>query len=260
MASEPEETAGRLQRAVDAYLDHSGIRWVQAVVTSRSGIEAMRLTQAGYEHLADVRHLMCTSDQFSRRRWPSDLRFAMVGPGQEPRLAELVERTYCGALDCARLGPTQPVQDVLLSYRRIGVYCPQWWFLVQLAGQDIGCVLLADHPEHAQCELLYLGIVPERRGHGWGLHATRHAQRVAGRAGRGRLTLSVDNSNGPARTVYTRAGFRPWHRHCVYIRRAYPTPPSLGRQACSTALNTDVAPPRPAVTDSPTGFPRGSQS
>jgi mycothiol synthase len=217
--SEPEETAGELQRAVDAYLDRSGIRWVQAVVKSPAAIEAIRVRRAGYQHLADVNHLMCTSDQFPCRREPSDLQFAVVGPGQELRLAELVERTYHGTLDCVRLGPTQPVQDVLRSYRRIGVHCPHWWFLVQLGGQDIGCVLLADHAEHDQSELLYLGIVPEQRGHGWGLQATRHAQWLAGRAGRERLILAVDDTNGPARNVYTQAGFRLWDRQSVYARR-----------------------------------------
>jgi len=83
----------------------------------------------------------------------------------------------------------------------------------------MGCVLLADHPEHDQSELMYLGIVPEQRGHGWGLQATRHAQWLARRAGRERLILAVDDTNGPARNVYTQAGFRLWDRRSVYARR-----------------------------------------
>lgn len=224
-ADEPEETARRLQQAVDAYLDRARIGLIQAIVDSRSVIEGIRLTHAGYQHLADLDYLVCDADRFPRHPPTTRLRFQAFRPGNEQQLAELVERTYHGTLDCSRLDPARPVTEVLQSYRRTGVYRPQWWFLAQLDGDDIGCLLLADHPAHAQVELMYIGIVSEHRGRGWGLHATRHAQWVTGHAGRQRLILAVDDSNWPARNVYLQAGFQKCDRQSVYVRPARsPTP------------------------------------
>lgn len=218
-SNEVEDVAHQLQQAVDAYLNQTGVTAVQAIVQSRRVIEAIRLTRAGYEHLADLDYLISTCDVFPHRRPTSGLKFEPLRPGLESHMAEVVERTYQNTLDCSRLDTGQSVQDVLRSYRRTGVYSPQWWFLVRHHGSDIGCILLADHPEHNQCELMYMGIVPEQRGKGWGLKATRYVQWVVGREGRERMVLAVDDANWPARDVYTSAGFRHGDRRSVYIRK-----------------------------------------
>ena len=177
---EPEDTAVRLQSAVDDYLDRERVVVVQAVLPVRAVTDAMRLVRAGYQHLADLDYLVCHSDRFPREKPPSDLDFEPFSPSDTTRLGKLVERTYVDSLDCVGLDGMRPIEDVLAGYRETGRYRPDWWLFVRHPGQDVGCMLLADHPEHDQCELMYLGMVPEVRGRGWGVQATRHAQWMIG--------------------------------------------------------------------------------
>jgi ribosomal protein S18 acetylase RimI-like enzyme len=116
------------------------------------------------------------------------------------------------------LNGVRDLQDVLAGYRATGVYADHWWLLIQHDGRDAGCLILTDHPTENQMELIYLGIVPEFHGRGFGLAATRHAQALARRAGRPRLILAVDSTNGPAQAVYQQAGFMRWDRKKVLLR------------------------------------------
>ena len=99
-----------------------------------------------------------------------------------------------------------------------GAFAPDQWLIVRHQGRDVGCLLLADHPEPGNRELVYMGLVPAVRGHGWGSHITQHAQWLARQAGRPRLVLAVDAANGPAIRVYESLGFRAWDRKSVYLR------------------------------------------
>ena len=76
-------------------------------------------------------------------------------------------------------------------------------------GVDVGCLLIADWPQNDQWELIYMGVVPEARGRGYGVAVVRQAQWLAGCAGRQRLVLAVDTANEPAMRVYAAAGFSP---------------------------------------------------
>ncbi|MHB8953962.1 MAG: GNAT family N-acetyltransferase [Pirellulaceae bacterium] len=215
---EPEETAFQLQAAVDDYLDREHVVVIQAVLSVRAVTDAMRLVRAGYYHLADLNYLVCHLDDFPHERPATDLDFEPFSPGDPIRLRKLVARTYLESLDCAGLDHSRPLADVLEGYRETGRYRPEWWLAVRHDGHDVGCVLMADHPEHDQCELMYLGIVPEMRGRGWGIEATRHVQWLMRRVPRERMILAVDDTNWPAQGVYSSTGFDIWDRRCVYVR------------------------------------------
>jgi hypothetical protein len=133
-------------------------------------------------------------------------------------MARLVERTYQGSLDCPALDGVRRIADVLEGYRAIGIFDPTRWIIARHREQDIGCLLLADHPRDHQWELVYMGVVPEARGHGWGVAIARHAQWLARQAGRKRLVLAVDAANLPAIAVYAAAGFVTWDHRSVYLR------------------------------------------
>jgi ribosomal protein S18 acetylase RimI-like enzyme len=85
-------------------------------------------------------------------------------------------------------------------------------------GRDVGVLLLADHPRAGHWELMYMGLVPEARGHGWGRHIARHAQWLARCAAVERIVLAVDAANRPALAMYERAGFAEWDRRSVFVR------------------------------------------
>ncbi len=134
------------------------------------------------------------------------------------RFAAVVERTYVGTRDCPRLDGVRPIGEVLEGYQAVGCFEPARWFLVRRAGDDIGCLLLADHPPHKLWEIVYMGIIPEARGNGLGLAVTRHAQWLAGTAGAERLVLAVDAANEPAIKGYAAAGFTSWDRRSVFLK------------------------------------------
>jgi hypothetical protein len=167
--------------------------------------------------LANLVYLVSSCDHFPQAEPRGELQFQCFAPADELRLGQLIERTYAGSLDCSELDGIRVISDVLSGYRETGEYRPDWWLFAQHAGQDVGCVLLADHPDHDQAELMYMGVVPEMRGRGWGEQITRYAQWMVGQAPRKRMVLAVDDHNWPAQGIYSTTGFDHWDRRCVYV-------------------------------------------
>ena len=220
VAGESDDTGFQLQNAVDQYLDAAGTAVTQAVVDARNGGDATGLKRAGYRYLADLDYLISFLDSFPQERPVSELQFRSLPTDDERRLESLVQRTYIGSLDCPQLGGSRRIEDVLRGYRETAVYRHDWWLVATHNDQDVGCVLLADHPDYNQCELIYLGIVPETRGRGWGFQATRYAQWLMRTAARQRMLLALDAANWPAHRMYLAAGFDSWDRRSVYVRTA----------------------------------------
>jgi ribosomal protein S18 acetylase RimI-like enzyme len=139
-------------------------------------------------------------------------------PAKHARLAQLVEATYRETLDCPSMNGVRSIEDVLAGYKASGRFAPQHWLLATHQGQDVGCLLLTDYPDQENFELVYMGIVPESRGRGWGVELARYAQWRAGQAGRQRLVLAVDALNRPALQAYQAVGFSPWDQRSVYLK------------------------------------------
>ena len=67
-------------------------------------------------------------------------------------------------------------------------------------------------------ELVYMGLVPDARGNGWGRAMVRHAQWLARRRDRSQLVLAVDQKNLPALAMYEAASFVGWDNRSVWMR------------------------------------------
>jgi ribosomal protein S18 acetylase RimI-like enzyme len=89
---------------------------------------------------------------------------------------------------------------------------------VRAAGEDVGVVLLAEHVKPRNWELMYMGLVREVRGRGWGRQIARYTQWLARGARIERILVAVDASNEPAAAVYRETGFEMWERRAVYLR------------------------------------------
>ena len=183
-----------------------------------AGADAEALLAAGFQHVSDLLYLVCLADDFPTHPPCPELQFEPYSPALHARFAQLVDATYEDTLDCPAVNGVRDVDDVLQGYRATGHFSPKRWFIVRHQGEEIGCLILTDYPEHATWELIYLGLLPAARGRGWGVGIVRHALWLAGQASRNRLVLAVDAANEPALRMYAAAGFQAWDQTSVYIR------------------------------------------
>ncbi|MGO8749648.1 MAG: GNAT family N-acetyltransferase [Thermoguttaceae bacterium] len=215
---EGEDTAIQLLGAVAVRLGALGVRLACVLLDHVADEDDRVLTSSRFQHLANLSYLVSSQEQFPTALPPSPLEFEAYRPEHHDRFAKLMEATYEGTLDCPGLEGLRAMEDVLAGYRGTGAFSPERWLIVRYKGQDIGCLLLADHPDQEQWELAYMGLVKGARGQGLGRKIVRHAQWLTQSAGRSRLVLAVDAANRPAAEVYTSSGFRQWARRSVYIR------------------------------------------
>lgn len=215
---ENEAVGDQLQEFLDSQLEALGIRMAQAVLPDREHSDAQRLERVGYRHAADLLYLVSQLGQCEVTPTKSDVDFVPYSQTDRKRLSAIVERTYIDTLDIPVLNGVRDMDDVLNGYEQTGEFSPDRWFFIQNDGENVGCLLLNDHPGQQQWELVYMGIVPEARGNGWGRQATRYARQLAKNAGRERLILAVDATNDPAVSAYTRAGFFELLRRSVFLK------------------------------------------
>jgi len=215
-----EQAAAELLEVACGFLSRQPISMAQSVLLSRNDPQAARLGRVGFAPLADLAYLVATRARFPAvRPGPPVLEFESYQTRLHERLTSIVLRTYQQTLDCPQLSGARDVNDVLRGYRDTGRFAPDHWQFVRHQARDIGCLLLADFPETGHMELVYMGIVPEARGHGWGIEIARHAMWVARQADRSRLVLAVDQQNTPALAMYELACFVTWERRTVFVRR-----------------------------------------
>jgi mycothiol synthase len=228
----PDETeaARATLRAAAEFIDRRGIPLAQMPVGEGDGYSEEMQAACGFPKFAELAYLFAEVPSSSNTEsWEASSEASSEGEceglhfvsraGNEPqRLASVLEQTYIGTLDCPALDGVRPMDEVLEGYRAQGRYSPEDWYLVQQDGEDVGALLLAEHPGYGNWELVYMGLIPSARGRGCGNHIIRFALETAARRGAERLVLAVDNANTPALRAYERAGFVRWDRRIVYAR------------------------------------------
>ncbi len=218
VAGEPLETARQLLFQGIDDLPRPAIRMVQCLLPPDAGTDVQLLVDAGFQRVSDLLYLVCLADQFPSGPPCAELQFQPYVDTLHARFAQLVEATYEDSLDCPVVNGVRNTDDVLQGYRASGCFAPERWLIVRHQGEEIGCLILTDYPEHATWELIYMGILPAARGRGRGVEIVRHAQWLCRQSLGKRLVLGVDAANEPALRMYATAGFRAWDRTTVYIR------------------------------------------
>jgi RimJ/RimL family protein N-acetyltransferase len=211
-------TSRRMMEAMDRFLGKSQTRVGQSLLAQREGPDADLLLGCGYRYAARLAYMAAPAMVAKQRPPTAELAFTKYAISQYERLARVVAATYVGTRDIPALDGARSLNDVLEGYRQTGAFDPSRWFFVQYQGQDVGCLLLADHPRSGHCELVYMGLVPTVRGRGWGLDMARYALQQTDLLGRHLLVLAVDGDNDPALVTYARAGFTEWDRRCVFLK------------------------------------------
>jgi mycothiol synthase len=199
-------------------LASAGVQLVQALISPTQTVEADLLRSGGLAHVANLLYLSSPAEQFPDHPPANSCSLEVVHPAAMTRLARLVDRTYQGTLDCPRIDGLRETTDVLDGYRAIGEFRPELWQIARFDGEDVGCLLINLHREGNQAEIVYVGLVPEVRGRGFGLELTRQAQWMARTAECEQVVLAVDAANGPAIRMYAAAGFAAWDEKAVWLR------------------------------------------
>ncbi|GAB4141099.1 MAG: hypothetical protein Tsb009_10770 [Planctomycetaceae bacterium] len=184
--------------------------WIaQCLLDPHARRDRARLARNGFPHLVDLHYL---SRNLSEPIWESNAppleTMTYREENNHHRFAKILERTYIDSLDCPGVQGTRTGDDAILSHKSTGVFLPDQWTLFQIAGKDVGVLILADHPEQNAWELVYMGLVPEARGAGYGREILRLGLCAARAAGKESLCLAVDSQNHYARRVYDEAGFQ----------------------------------------------------
>ena len=213
-----KEVAKQLVAQAVTYLDATDVSMTQTLLAREDNSATDLLQQAGFFHLADLSYLVRECDRSSVTSGAADLEFEDFAASQRSRLAQLLERTYVGTLDCPGLNGIRHIDDVIDGYQATGVFQPQHWKFVRHEDRDVGVLLLTDHPGPQHWEIVYMALVPEARGRGWGQQICRQALRLAAVAGQLRVVLAVDQKNSPALLMYEQAGFQQWDTRVVFLR------------------------------------------
>lgn len=213
-----ESLAPALLRALDEELSQGGVRLAQALLHGDQVEAKERLVAGGYQTAATLLYMVCERGSFPSAGPKSDVELSLLTAADEPQLHAVIEATYDGTLDCPLLNGLRSTADVVASYRAVGDYRPDLWRLVRRRGEVVGCLILADHPELSNLELIYLGVIPSARGSGLGLLLTQAALWTARELGRQRVVLAVDAANTPAIALYEAAGFMGFDQRQVLIK------------------------------------------
>jgi len=234
---EPDSTVTLLFDAAWAYLRQHSILLAKTLLPLGDLSSALLAQRGGMLYIADLLYLVSQeknkrfntakrterSDKKNQKKFaPHEEDFAEIvtyNEANHERFVRVIEATYEGSLDCPALAGLQSVDDVLLDYRSIGVFDPHLWKILRHDNQDIGCLLLADHPHRNFMELLYLGLIPECRGRGLGKKLVGLAQQTMRQIGRGRLITAVDAANSPAIQTYTAMDFQTWQQRRLHVKK-----------------------------------------
>ena len=200
------------------FLDEQEISLAQVLLSTQAEGIAKLLSSSGFQHLTDLQYLFVDEQRLPANEPKNTLHFEPAAGEQPDRLCRLVEQTYQGTCDCPAINGVRTMQDVLTGYQATGIYDPQQWYFVQHQQQDVGVLLLNQHPPGMNWELVYMGVIPTARGNGFGWQIANYAQWKAGQGGAERLVLAVDEANEPALAMYARAGFIAWDRRRIFAR------------------------------------------
>jgi ribosomal protein S18 acetylase RimI-like enzyme len=214
---EDQQTVTALAQAVVRVLDDTAIEMTQALLPSSDASAASILQAVGFRRLAELLYMSCEAACFPAQP-PGELEFEAYSGAKRDRLTALVEQTYEQTLDCVALNGRRTIDEVINGYQSTGVFRPENWRIVRGQGQDVGVLLLAEHPQAGHWELMYMGLVPAARGRRWGPLIAEYAKWLERGAGVERIVLAVDAANTPALRMYRTAGFEMWDRRLVYVR------------------------------------------
>jgi len=226
---ERQRRAATLRTALHDLRDHPGIRLAQALPEPSETWSMEACLAAGMTPVGTLSYLRADLTRTAGERapgmddpgWPEGVgcrSLADVPSGlRETTLAEVLERSYEGTLDCPELCGLRSPEDVIESHQATGIYDPARWWFIESDGAPEGCVLMTHCPEQSSVELVYLGLSPQLRGRGVARIALERAIESCRDTGASSVTCAVDRRNAPARRLYDTLGFTEFTSRKAYV-------------------------------------------
>lgn len=218
-------SAPTLLRGARHWAASKGFSIVQAVIDTADNDAALLLRENGFPHLVDLLYLQAETPLGRREqraapatntKKKTEVSFESIGQLPSPRLECILGRIQESSLDCPGLKDVLSPLQAIEGFRHQGQFTPEHWCILRQKGQDAGALLMAPHPQTLCWELIYMGVLPHKRGHGLGQELVREALSRAAHHGAERVLLSVDARNDQARRLYEQTGFRVYARRSLY--------------------------------------------
>lgn len=167
---------------------------------------------AGFQHAATLVQMECIEIPMRYDESPLAYEFLPVRfvPFSEISYAEwcrLVEQTYLGTLDVPKLNGVRTTEATLRGYAVGQAWDALQWWSIHIDEDPIGCLMLTPLSERT-CELTYLGLIPEARGHRYSPEIMDFIGQWMNQHAMEQIVLAVDEKNAPAIHLYQSFGFR----------------------------------------------------
>jgi len=209
------ELQNRLAAAGLEFLRQRGVKVAHAILPDFAQAGALiRAGLAPMTHLAYFKHDLTRLPPVPQSEWDL-VSFDPVAPA---RFQEVLLATYAGTLDCPELNDTRTADEIVAGHVAQGDFRAERWQLAEKYGAAIGVVMATALKDSAAWDLSYMGVVPQRRGQGWGKSLIGWALRAAKLGTATELQVAVDQRNLPALGLYRALGFVEVGRRVVLYK------------------------------------------
>jgi len=219
-------TDGEQSSLVDALIqdvcrrfDENGVWLGQCVLETDATADRAALCRNGFTHLSDLCYLQRSFNSLLPQQPDVACEAISFSPASNrERFEKIIEQTYIGTLDCPEFHGYRTGSEALESHRLSGEFHPDRWWVFSVNQEDVGVLLMNDHPAKDAWEVVYMGVAPSARGKGYGRAILWHGLDEARRAGRGSVLLAVDGKNLYANNIYNGMGFIEIASRAVHVR------------------------------------------
>jgi len=208
----------KLVDAVCARAAQQGVHLAQALLEVHDDYVQGILMACGFGKLAELLYLQAVVGKVAEPQLPAGCSWMTYSPSRHELFASAILATYQDSFDCPGLNGLRTIDDILAGHRATGDFDPDHWFLLRQNDEPVGAVLLSKVLRSDVTELVYLGLIPQRRRHGLADILMRRAAAVAYASRHGRLSLAVDAGNLPALKLYWRHGMQVIGRKTALLR------------------------------------------
>lgn len=208
----------RLLDAVCARAREQGVHLAQSLLEVHDEALLSLMGACGFGRLAELLYLQTVVAKVAEPPLPAGCKWLTYTSARHELFASTILATYQDSADCPGLNGLRNIDDILAGHRATGDYDPGSWFLLCENENAVGAVLLSKVMRSDVTELVYLGLIPQKRGRGLADILMRRAAATAMASKHGRLSLAVDAGNLPALKLYWRHGMQVVGRKLALLR------------------------------------------